>query len=111
MSLLEQLVLQGEQVEEIIARVSAEEKDSKLRPDKPMRCAPVSSSKSRRRDTLTTEVKSPSKTQPVRGVMPPGQARANKQYSFKDEHVVSLFKLLQKSNKLKLPKIKRLEKV
>ena len=28
--------------------------------------------------------------------------RANKQYSFKDEHVVSLFKLLHKSNKLKL---------
>jgi len=26
--------------------------------------------------------------------MPPGQARASKQYSFKDEHVVSLFKLL-----------------
>ena len=28
--------------------------------------------------------------------MAPGQARANKLYSFKDEHVVSLFKLLQK---------------
>ena len=37
------------------------------------------------------------------------QARTNKLYSFKDEHVVPLFKLLQKSNKLKLPEIKRLE--
>jgi len=43
--------------------------------------------------------------------MPPGQARANKLYSFKDEHVVSLFKLLQKSNKLKLPEIRHLEEV
>ena len=30
------------------------------------------------------------------------QEHANRLYSFKDEHVVSLFKLLQKSNKLKL---------
>jgi len=34
-----------------------------------------------------------------------GQARANKLYSFKDEHVISLFKLLQKSNRLKLLEI------
>jgi len=39
------------------------------------------------------------------------QARANKLYTFKDEHVVSLFKLLQKSNKLKLPEIRRPEEV
>ena len=32
-----QLVLQGEQAEENIARVRAEEKDSKSRPDKPTR--------------------------------------------------------------------------
>jgi len=31
-----QLVLQGEQAEEIVARVRAEEKDSKPRPEKPM---------------------------------------------------------------------------
>ena len=88
-----QLVLQGEQAEEIVAKIRAEEKDSKARPDKPMRRAPESSSQPRR-DTLATEVKSPSKTQLVRGEMAPGQARANKLYFFKDEHVVSLFKLL-----------------
>ena len=40
--------------------------------------------------------------------MAPDQARASRLYSFKDkdEHVVSLFKLLQKSNRLKLPKIR-----
>jgi len=43
--------------------------------------------------------------------MPPGQARANKLYSFKDEHVVSLFKLFQKSNKLKLLPIRHPEEV
>ena len=37
--------------------------------------------------------------------------RLNKQYSFKDEHVISLFKLLQKSNKLKLPEARRPEEV
>ena len=41
--------------------------------------------------------------------MASGQARTNKLYSFKDEHMVSLFKLLQKSNKLKLPEIRRPE--
>ena len=43
--------------------------------------------------------------------MPFGQAHANKLYSFKDEHVVSLFKLLQKSNRLKLSEIRRSEEV
>jgi len=47
----------------------------------------------------------------VRGGMAPGQARANKLYTFKDKHVVSLFKLLQKSNKLKLSEIKRPKEV
>jgi len=37
-------VLQGEQVEEIVAKVRAEEKDSKSRPDKSMRRVPKSSS-------------------------------------------------------------------
>ena len=56
-----QLVLQGEQAREIFARIRAEEKDSKTRPDKSMRHAPELSSQPRRRDTLATKVKSPSK--------------------------------------------------
>jgi len=106
-----QLVLQGEQAEEIVSRVRAKEKNSKLRPDKSMRRAPKSSSQTRRKDTLATEVKSPSKTQSVRGGMASGQARAIKSYSFKDEHVVSLFKLLQKSNRLKLQEVRRPKEV
>ena len=54
-----QLVLQGEQAEEIVARVRVEKKDSKLRPDKSMRRAPESFSQLRRKDTLEIEVKSP----------------------------------------------------
>ena len=57
------------------------------------------------------EIKSPSKSQSARGGGAPGQARASKSYSFKDEHVVSLFKLLQKSNKLKLPEVRRPDEV
>ena len=62
-----QLVLQGEQAEKIITRVKAEEKDNKLRPDKSTRRAPESLSQPRRRDTLATEVKSPSKPKLTRG--------------------------------------------
>jgi len=43
--------------------------------------------------------------------MASGQPCVNKSYSFKDEHVVSLFKLLQKSNILKLPEIRRPKEV
>ena len=43
--------------------------------------------------------------------MAPSQARANKLYSFKDEHMVSLFKLLQKSNKLKFLEVRCPEEV
>ena len=50
-----QLVLQGEQAKEIIAKVKAEEKSNKPRPDKPMRCTLESSSQPRRRDTLAME--------------------------------------------------------
>ena len=57
------------------------------------------------------EVKLPSKPQSVRGGGALSQARANKLYSLKDKHVVSLFKLLQKSNKFKLPEIRRPEEV
>ena len=44
------LVLQGEQAEEIIARVKAEEKDSKPRPNKSMRCIIFSTEKKRYSD-------------------------------------------------------------
>jgi len=88
-----------------------EEKDSKPRLDKPTRLAPEWSSQPRRRDTLATEVKSSSKAQSVKGGMAPDQACANKLYSFKDGHVVSLFKLVLKSNKLKLSEIRCLEEV
>ena len=39
------------------------------------------------------------------------QPRVNKQYSFKDKHVDSLFKLLNKSNRLKIPEARRPEEV
>ena len=58
-----------------------------------------------------TEVKSPPKTKSVRGGMASGQPRGNKSYSFKDEHVVSLFKFFQKSNRFKLLEIRCPEKV
>jgi len=103
-----QLVLQGEQAEEIVARVRVEKKDSKLKPDKSMWRTAESFSQPRR-DTLATEVKSPSKTQTVRGGMASGQPRTNKLYSFEDKHMVSLFKLLQKSNRFKLSEIRRPE--
>ena len=57
------------------------------------------------------EAKSPPKSKPARGSNFSEQVRANKQYSFRDEHVVSLFKLLCKSNKLKLPETKCPEEV
>ena len=76
-----------------------------------MQHTPESSSQLRRRDTLATKVKSPLKTQSVRGDMASSQSGGNKSYSVKDEHVVSLFKLLQKSNRLKLSDIRRSEKV
>jgi len=37
--------------------------------------------------------------------------RTSKQYSFKDEHGISLFKFLHKSIKLKFPEAKHLEEV
>jgi len=65
----------------------------------------------KRKDTLETETKSPSKPQPARGDSSSTQSRANKQYSLKDVHVDSLFKLLNKSNRLKLPEARRPEEV
>ena len=57
------------------------------------------------------EIKSPIKPQLAREGGSSSQPRANKQYSFKDEHVDSLFKLLNKSNRLKLPEVRRPEEV
>ena len=56
-------------------------------------------------------MKSPVKPQPTREGGSSSQSRANRQYSFKNEHVDSLFKLLGKSNRLKLPEARRPEKV
>jgi len=60
---------------------------------------------------LTTEVKSLIKSQPARGGGSSSQTRTNKQYAFKDEHIDSLFKLLNKSKRLKLPEARRPEEV
>ena len=51
------------------------------------------------------------KPQPPRGGNTSSMMRANKQYSFKDKHVISLFKLLHKNDKLKLPEAMRPEEV
>ena len=37
----------------------------------------------------------------------PNQQRAPKQYSFKEEHVDTLFQLLRKNNKLQLPEVRK----
>ena len=72
---------------------------------------PAQSSRPKGKETLAADVASPTKTSSTRGNAAQGQVRANKQYSFRDEHVVALFKLLHKSNKLKLPEPKRPEEV
>ena len=54
-------------------------------------------------------MKSPVKARPTRGGSSSSQPRANRQYSFKDEH--SLFKLFNKSNRLKLLEARRPEEV
>ena len=64
-----------------------------------------------RKDTLVTETKSPSKPQPARAGSSSTQPRANKQYFFKDEHIDPLFKLLNKSSRLKLPEARRPKEV
>jgi len=104
-----QLVQQGEHAEEIIAKVKVEK--NKPRPEKTIRRTSEVSSQSKRKDTLATETKSPTKPQSTRGGSSSSQSRANRQYSFKDEHVDSLFKLLNKSNRLKLPEARRPEEV
>ena len=86
-----QLIQQGEQPEEIVARVRAEE--NKPRPERSTRRAPDTSLQAKRKDNLATETKSPVKPQPVKGSGSSSQPRASKQYSFKDEHVDSLLAL------------------
>ena len=92
-------------------KVKAEERENKPRSDRLTRRMLEQSSQRRRRDALATETTSSPKPQPARGGKSSNQARANWQYLFKDEHVISLFKLLQKSNRLKLPEIRRPEEV
>ena len=58
------MVQQGEQAEEIIVRVKPEE--GKPRPEKSTRHAPEASFQAKRKDTLATETKSPTKPQPAR---------------------------------------------
>ena len=60
-----QLVQQGEQAEEIIARVRAEENKPRL--EKLTRHVPEVSFQSKTKDTLATETKSPVKPQLTRG--------------------------------------------
>ena len=103
--------MQGEQAETLVARVKAEEGESRAKTAKSMQRTPNQSSRSKGKDTLATETMSSAKPQPARENTTSGQVRTNKQYSFKEEHVVSLFKLLYKSNKLKFPEIKRSEEV
>ena len=104
-----QLIQQGEQAEEIVARVRTEENKPRL--ERSTRRAPDISLQAKRKDNLAAETKSPVKSQPVKGSGSSSQPRANKQYSFKDEHVDSLFKLLNRSNRLKLPEARRPEEV
>jgi len=61
--------------------------------------------------TYWRQRQSPSKPQPARGGNSSSQSRANKQYSFKDEHFDSLFNLLNKSNRLKFTEARRPEEI
>jgi len=81
------------------------------RPEKSTRRMPKVSFQSKRKNTLATETKSPVKSQLTRGGSSSSQMHANKQYSFKDKNVDSLFKLLKKSNRLKLSEVRRPEEV
>jgi len=105
----QQLVQQGEQAKEIIARVMAEE--NKPKPERSTRRTPDTSLQTKRKDNLAIDIKSPVKPQSIKESGSSSQPRANKQYSFKDELIDSLFKLPNKSNRLKLPEARRPEEV
>ena len=95
-------MLQGEQAKEIVTRVKAEEKEGKRRPKKSTRRMPEQFFQSKKK-ILWQQRSNLLTPQSARGGNSSSHMRVNKQYSFKDEHVVSLFKLLNKSNKIKLP--------
>ena len=61
------MVQQDEQAEEIVTRVKAEE--NKPRPEKLTRHMPEVSFQSKRKDTLATEKKSPTKPELTKGVV------------------------------------------
>jgi hypothetical protein len=105
-----QLLSQGEQAEALIERIRDEEGDSKPKSEKP---AHQTNSKhpyrSKGKETLATETKAAEKPKPVQTAGATLKQKLNKQYSFKDEHVVALFKLLLNSEKLKIPETRRPE--
>ena len=88
-----QLVSQGEQAETIVARIKAEE-GGKTRPPSSSQRTLVQSTRSKGKEIMAAETTTLTKTQSTRGNTASGQIQANKQYSFGDEHVVALFKLL-----------------
>ena len=94
-----------------MARIKAEEGEGRAKSEKPMQRTHTQSSRQKGKDTLATEVTTPAKPTPARETGISLKQRLNKQYSFKDDQVVKLFKLLQKSNKLKLPEARRPEDV
>lgn len=112
-----QLKQHNEHAKEIIARVGA--KESNPRSERSLRRAQDQSLKAKKKETLATKAKPSQGTQPIkgggapttRGSGPANQICPSKQYSFKDEHVDSLFKLLNKRNRLKLPKPRRPEEI
>ena len=71
-----QLIQQGEQAEEIIVRVRAEE--NKPRPERSTRRTPETSFQTKRKDNLATETESPVEPQLVKGSGSSSQPRANK---------------------------------
>ena len=72
----QQLVQQGEQAKEIIARVRAEE--NKLKPERSTRRTPDASLQTKRKDNLAIDMKSPVKPQSVKESGSSSQPRANK---------------------------------
>lgn len=82
-------------VEEIVAWLKAEERSKPPKSERPPRC---NQDQSGRKETMATDANLASISQPAED-RPPNHPR--KMYSFKDDHVELLFKLLHKGNKLK----------
>lgn len=106
--IFKQLNQHNEQAEEIMARVRA--KKSRPRSERPPRQTHDQSIKTEKKETLTVEAKHLQCLQAARGggaLTTSGsglsnQTRSPNHHSFRDKHVNSLFKLLNKSNKLKI---------